>query len=144
MTPTWFEHAAFWSGVRRATVAPRSHNDNGVKKIGSTEIWTRIAGFKVQSANHYTMGPYLWNWLKIIDVFFTHFLYRIFFSVLFFSIPPSPFYPLHCIDTFCQKRLPFMERLTNRVCTWVVNNVSSPSLYLHVCIPSTQKTTLII
>ena len=28
MTLTWFEHAAFWSGVRRATVAPRSHNDN--------------------------------------------------------------------------------------------------------------------
>ena len=26
-------------------------------KTGSTEIWTRIAGFKVQSANHYTMGP---------------------------------------------------------------------------------------
>ena len=25
---------------------------------GPTEIWTRIAGFKVQSANHYTMGPY--------------------------------------------------------------------------------------
>ena len=25
MTPTWFEHATFWSGVRRATVAPRSH-----------------------------------------------------------------------------------------------------------------------
>ena len=25
LTPTWFEHAAFWSGVRRATVAPRSH-----------------------------------------------------------------------------------------------------------------------
>ena len=24
---------------------------------GATEIWTRIAGFKVQSANHYTMGP---------------------------------------------------------------------------------------
>ena len=24
LTPTWFEHAAFWSGVRRATVAPRS------------------------------------------------------------------------------------------------------------------------
>ena len=27
-------------------------------KVGSTEIWTRIAGFKVQSANHYTMEPY--------------------------------------------------------------------------------------
>ena len=24
MTLTWFEHAAFWSGVRRATVAPQS------------------------------------------------------------------------------------------------------------------------
>ena len=24
---------------------------------GSTEIWTRIAGFRVQSANHYTMEP---------------------------------------------------------------------------------------
>ena len=59
MTPTWFEHAAFWSGVRRATVAPRSHNDKRVKKIGSTEIWTRIAGFKVQSANHYTIEPWL-------------------------------------------------------------------------------------
>ena len=52
MTPTWFEHAAFWSGVRRATVAPRSQMQQG-----STEIWTRIAGFKVQSANHYTMEP---------------------------------------------------------------------------------------
>ena len=27
---------------------------------GPTEIWTRIAGFKVQSANHYTMGPAYW------------------------------------------------------------------------------------
>ena len=26
---------------------------------GSTEIWTRIAGFKVQSANHYTIEPHL-------------------------------------------------------------------------------------
>ena len=25
--------------------------------VGSTEIWTRIAGFKVQSANHYTIEP---------------------------------------------------------------------------------------
>ena len=24
LTPTWLEHATFWSGVRRATVAPRS------------------------------------------------------------------------------------------------------------------------
>ena len=26
--------------------------------VGSTEIWTRIAGFKVQSANHYTIEPW--------------------------------------------------------------------------------------
>ena len=25
MTLTWFEHATFWSGVRRATVAPQGH-----------------------------------------------------------------------------------------------------------------------
>ena len=32
---------------------------SNVKRVirGPTEIWTRIAGFKVQSANHYTMGP---------------------------------------------------------------------------------------
>ena len=28
-----------------------------IKDEGPTEIWTRIAGFKVQSANHYTMEP---------------------------------------------------------------------------------------
>ena len=28
-----------------------------LSKLGSTEIWTRIAGFKVQSANHYTIEP---------------------------------------------------------------------------------------
>ena len=27
------------------------------KYSGSTEIWTRIAGFRVLSANHYTIGP---------------------------------------------------------------------------------------
>ena len=52
LTPTWFEHAAFWSGVRRATVAPRSQ-----VVWGPTEIWTRIAGFKVQSADRYTIEP---------------------------------------------------------------------------------------
>ena len=27
------------------------------KNLGSTEIWTRIAGFRVLSANHYTIEP---------------------------------------------------------------------------------------
>ena len=66
LTPTWFEHAAFWSGVRRATVAPRSHIGKRVKMIGSTEIWTRIAGFKVQSANHYTIEPQLVCWIHFL------------------------------------------------------------------------------
>ena len=30
------------------------------KKLGPAEIWTRIAGFRVQSANHYTTGP-IWK-----------------------------------------------------------------------------------
>ena len=31
---------------------------NKIVEQGPTEIWTRIAGFRVLSANHYTMGPY--------------------------------------------------------------------------------------
>ena len=39
------------------------------RQQGPTEIWTRIAGFRVQSANHYTMEPQdcghsLWSWPK--------------------------------------------------------------------------------
>ncbi len=33
MTPTWFEHATFWSGVRRATVAPRSRYNTMLYKM---------------------------------------------------------------------------------------------------------------
>ena len=33
---------------------------------GPTEIWTRIAGFRVQSANHYTMGPWYIGSLKTV------------------------------------------------------------------------------
>ena len=40
MTPTWVEHAAFWSGVRRATIAPRSQNRHTVVK--STCFYTFI------------------------------------------------------------------------------------------------------
>ena len=74
LTPTCFEHAAFWSGVRRATVAPRSQLNHKLTKLGrkqnegSTEIWTRIAGFKVQSANHYTIEPWhMWE-VKLVKV----------------------------------------------------------------------------
>ena len=35
------------------------------KKIGPGEIWTRVAGFKVLSANHYTTGEYLLPILKM-------------------------------------------------------------------------------
>ena len=30
LTRTWFEHATFWSGVRRATIAPPSHTYYGI------------------------------------------------------------------------------------------------------------------
>ena len=33
--------------------------------LGSTEIWTRIAGFRVLSANHYTMEPNFINFLNL-------------------------------------------------------------------------------
>ena len=33
------------------------HCHSQKKYAGPAEIWTRIAGFRVQSANHYTMGP---------------------------------------------------------------------------------------
>ena len=36
------------------------------KREGSTEIWTRIAGFKVQSANHYTIEPQLVCWIHFL------------------------------------------------------------------------------
>ena len=69
LTPTWFEHAAFWSGVRRATVAPRSQ-----VVWGPTEIWTRIAGFRVQSANRYTIRPWIYySLLHSSTLFFMNF-----------------------------------------------------------------------
>lgn len=39
------------------TVASKKNFTHPQKLLGSTEIWTRIAGFRVQSANHYTMEP---------------------------------------------------------------------------------------
>ena len=55
MTPTWFEHAAFWSGVRRATVAPRSLHAG---------LWVWIAsdsGRAVQTITRYFAEG---HWLK--------------------------------------------------------------------------------
>ena len=40
------------------------------KNSGSTEIWTRIAGFRVLSANHYTIEP---TWLVVyFKVYIVH------------------------------------------------------------------------
>ena len=53
-------------------------NNKTTKKLwGPTEIWTRIAGFKVQSANHYTMGPYDNNSFVIC----MNFSFKIFFLI---------------------------------------------------------------
>ena len=40
------------------------------KMLGPTEIWTRIAGFRVQSANHYTIGPLMFK--HILSVHLVH------------------------------------------------------------------------
>ena len=39
---------------------------------GSTEIWTRIAGFKVRSANHYTIRPHFSNGTQAYHNIFEH------------------------------------------------------------------------
>ena len=43
------------------------------KGTGSTETWTRIAGFRVQSANHYTIDPlreksYINHWSSLLCI----------------------------------------------------------------------------
>ena len=50
------------SSYRRTTLPLQSNCGyllayNKDRQKGPTEIWTRIAGFRVLSANHYTMGP---------------------------------------------------------------------------------------
>ena len=52
MTPTWFEHATFWSGVRRATVAPRSRCMN-----------PKLSVFYFDNTNYYRVFNWL-NWLN--------------------------------------------------------------------------------
>ena len=52
MTPTWFEHATFWSGVRRATVAPRSRCMN-----------PKLSVFYFVNTNYYRVFNWL-NWLN--------------------------------------------------------------------------------
>lgn len=44
--------------VRSCSVRPCREAAKATSQTGSTEIWTRIAGFRVQSANHYTMEPH--------------------------------------------------------------------------------------
>ena len=41
--------------------------------LGSTEIWTRIFGFKVQGDNHYTIEPC--DWHPLISIGFSLFFY---------------------------------------------------------------------
>ena len=60
-----------WDGYARKPMCtlsvwgkPRENWLTTKTKEGPTEIWTRIAGFKVQSANHYTMGPLHALWSK--------------------------------------------------------------------------------
>ena len=69
--------------LRISTTERFTPKKQGYKLWGPTEIWTRIAGFKVQSANHYTMGPNPWLYssnnsielyLTFLNLFFLQFL----------------------------------------------------------------------
>ena len=75
-------HAAEGRGSRKAGPI------RGVKSVllltrqkGPTEIWTRIAGFRVQSANHYTMEPLLlksWYTVHLISLCALFFFFSLF------------------------------------------------------------------
>ena len=63
ITSVWEGVGWLWKGVgwpRKGVGWPREGvrgPKEGVRLSKEGEIWTRIAGFKVQSANHYTIGP---------------------------------------------------------------------------------------
>ena len=67
---------------------------------GSTEIWTRIAGFRVQSANHYTIEPWLKfkteHLLDAIDEWFGRQRYNeANYYVIYHKKSKGSLYPLH-------------------------------------------------
>ena len=54
LTPTWFEHATFWSGVRRATVAPRSHSwEKSHRNTIHPKFWSVMANYSLVSRIDY-------------------------------------------------------------------------------------------
>ena len=55
----WTRSLLIWSQTRYRCATESLYINIQKYMTGSTEIWTRIAGFKVQSANHYTIEPYL-------------------------------------------------------------------------------------
>ena len=55
----WTRSLLIWSQTRYRCATESLYIKVQKYMTGSTEIWTRIAGFKVQSANHYTIEPYL-------------------------------------------------------------------------------------
>ena len=87
-------------------LTPQSSLPLSKKYAGPAEIWTRIAGFRVQSANHYTTGPdlaygwhegypgtELWNqrhtglclfcfhiWLQVVIIYQCHIRHSFMFS----------------------------------------------------------------
>ena len=53
-TSGMYRRACNYYVIKRHTMSLR---DKWPWEVGSTETWTRIAGFRVLSANHYTMEP---------------------------------------------------------------------------------------
>ena len=72
LTPKWFEHATFWSGVRRATVAPRSHMELEKDKTATIQAPNKKGG----KATCEKLVPYFdtylfskWHWFIFKYVF---------------------------------------------------------------------------
>ena len=65
MTPTWLEHAAFWSGVRRATIAPRSQLTAPLAKQLSIVFFFLFAGpKKISISNNIQQKITLFWWAE--------------------------------------------------------------------------------
>ena len=62
LNPTWIEHATFWSGVRRATIAPRIHGCE-VNQMSKSNISFLLFPAKT------SVAKILWNQMRVFAKF---------------------------------------------------------------------------
>ena len=88
LTPTWFEHATFWSGVRRATVAPRSHSwEKSHRKSIHPEFWSVMANYSsVSNGLPVAVDSNTDTVFAISTCFFDNSTLQCFFNLRYFAI----------------------------------------------------------